>query len=91
MAFIEMISFAAIVFLSVYSYTEQMDNNENAWKWDFLKSVVGIFILMFTSEWSGVYNNNPIIKWVLLSFWMVSPLITFYFKTRNVSLKKSFN
>ncbi len=35
MAFIEMISFAAIVFLSVYSYTEQMDNNENAWKWDF--------------------------------------------------------
>jgi alkylglycerol monooxygenase len=91
LSFFDMCSFAAIIYLSVYGYTEQMDNNPKAWQWELIKSAIGVSILGFTTQWEGVCNNNLIIKLLMLTFWLVSPVLTFYLTVKSVSFKKSFN
>lgn len=71
--------YGAFIFLTVYSYTELMDKNLNAWIWEVLKSIAGIAIIMITSDWFGLNAYVPFGSYMLIIILVVSPVIVILF------------
>jgi sterol desaturase/sphingolipid hydroxylase (fatty acid hydroxylase superfamily) len=77
--------YGAFVFLFVYAYTELMDGNQHAWAWEVVKSIVGITLLFQFTHWFGAGNIWGGIPYVLMLYFIASPLIV---KALLLSLKK---
>ncbi|WP_144604029.1 sterol desaturase family protein [Algoriphagus algorifonticola] len=46
--------YGAFVFLTVYSYTELMDRNPNAWVWEVLKVIYAFYFIFTSGDWFGI-------------------------------------
>jgi len=71
--------YGAFIFLTVYSYTELMDKNPNAWIWEVLKSIAGIGIIMTTSDWFGLNTYVPFGSYMLITILVASPVVVILF------------
>ena len=71
--------YGAFIFLTVYSYTELMDKNPNAWIWEVLKSIAGIGIIMTTSDWFGLNTYVPFGSYMLITILFASPVVVILF------------
>lgn len=71
--------YGAFVFLSVYAFTELMDNNTNAWLWELLKNILGAAILINTKDWFGISIYSDWLIYVIAFYLLVSSMISFLF------------
>jgi alkylglycerol monooxygenase len=75
--------YGGFIFLSIYAITELMDRNPFAIAWEIIRSSVGIGILLNQGDWFGVSSWNPIIKFVLGGYFIISIIVTGYFVIRH--------
>ena len=71
--------YGGFTFLYVYAYTELMDGNKYAVIWEMLKSVAGIVIVFYTSDWFGAGFFLPGIKYLLVGYFVLSVIVTAWF------------
>jgi alkylglycerol monooxygenase len=60
--------YGIFIFISVYSYTEQMDLNPRGWLWELFKNSMGLLILITTGDWFSLSNV----------FWFGPHIVGFY-------------
>jgi hypothetical protein len=83
----DMFIYGAFVFLTVYAYTELLDKNRFAWVWELLKNLLGMYVIIQYGDWFGLNNYLPAANIILLSYFVLSTLVTFWLV--NQELKKS--
>lgn len=66
--------YGLFIFLSIYAYTELMDKNSNAFIWEFLRCVLGVFFA-FKSHWFGTDKIHPFVSYLILVFLLTSLLV----------------
>lgn len=70
--------YGLFIFLYVYALTELMDNNQSALWWELLKAVFGVVVVLINKDWFGISQILPYVYLPLLSYFIVSFLITFF-------------
>lgn len=75
--------YGLFIFVFVYSFTELMDGNPNAWAWEILKFGIGIYFIVDTDGWFGLRKIIPIMPYVISAYLVLSLMLTFYFKKEN--------
>lgn len=78
-----MFYYGLFIFVFVYSFTELMDGNPNAWAWEILKFGIGIYFIVDTDGWFGLRKIIPIMPNVISAYLVLSLMLTFYFKKEN--------
>jgi alkylglycerol monooxygenase len=71
--------YGAFVFLFVYAFAELMDRNRYAYIWEILKAAVGMGIIYFTGDWFGISAIQPMMKYILSVYFILSAAISFWF------------
>lgn len=72
------IIYGLFIFLSVYAYTELMDNNPNAIYWEGIKVAFGVAIIYITNDWFGMAAKYPFAFALLKVYFALTIIITFY-------------
>jgi len=74
-----MFVYGAFIFLSVYAYTELMDQNKNAVLWEALKNALAIGWIIRTGDWFGMGTWQSWTIPVLIAYCIVSTLVVAWF------------
>lgn len=82
--------YGGFIFISIYSYTELMDTNDQAYYWEAAKMLYGFGILLYYGDWFGLnrvweYSNLLVIEYLLMSFFT-----TMFFIHKEFDLKYQF-
>lgn len=85
------LGFGAFIFLSVYSYTEFMDKNPNAWIFECLRNGLGIYLFSFSTIWQELVADSPFIKPSLIIYFILATALTFYLSEFNKQPKLNIN
>ncbi|MGE5108002.1 MAG: sterol desaturase family protein [Sphingobacteriales bacterium] len=80
--------YGAFVFITVYAYTELMDRNPYALLWEAGKNAFGVYILYSQSDWFGAKHFLPGITYVLLTYFIISMIVTAYFVFADIKKDK---
>jgi len=75
--------YALFIFLTVYAYTDLMDRNHYAIVWEIIKNLFGIGILYYTGDWFGISQWHWSIKYILLSYFVISTVVTAWFNYQH--------
>lgn len=67
------------IFITVYSYTELMDMNKYAILWETIRLFFGIAVIFYFGDWFGLNSILPSGNYVVLSYFIISFLLNFYF------------
>jgi hypothetical protein len=68
--------YGGFLILQIFAYSELMDGSKQAFGWDLLKLVVGLFILFYFTGWfgaPGIYAS------IVLAYLFLSAGVTYYF------------
>ncbi len=79
-----MFIYGGFVFLTVYAYTELLDKNRFAWVWELLKTGLGSYVILQYGDWFGLSNYIPAVKIILISYFILSTLITGWLVNQQV-------
>ncbi len=82
--------YGAFIFLFVYAFTELMDGNRYAFISGLINAAAGIGILFYTGDWFGISTLHPLIKYVLLVYFLVSAAVTLWFNYSKSEIKNEF-
>ena len=75
--------YGAFIFVSVYSYTELMDERKSSILWEGIRFAFGIGLIFYFGDWFGMNQLFPFANYVILSYLIASMLITIYFVSSN--------
>ena len=75
--------YGAFIFLTVYSYTELMDTRKIAVFWESMRFVFGIGLIFYLSDWFGMNQLVPFASYVMVSYLVLSLIVTIYFVISN--------
>jgi alkylglycerol monooxygenase len=75
----DMFVYGAFTFLSVYAYTELLDQNPNAFIWEGIKNGMGIFLLISDGDWFGASSFFPQVIYLLYFYFVGSFFVCFWF------------
>ncbi|MFV8335893.1 sterol desaturase family protein [Flavobacterium sp. RSP29] len=75
--------YGAFIFLTVYSYTELMDTRKIAAFWESMRFVFGIGLIFYLSDWFGMNQLVPFASYVMVSYLVLSLIVTIYFVISN--------
>lgn len=78
-----MFYYGVFIYVYVYSFTELMDGNPTAWVWELLKTVIGFYFLLNTDGWFGLGNRVSFMPFIVGSYFILSLLMSIYFKKDN--------
>jgi len=84
-----MFIYGAFVFLFVYAFTELMDGNRFAFVWGLISAAVGAGILLYTGDWFGISAFNPLIKYFILIYFMLSAAMSLWFSFNKHGIEKN--
>ena len=71
--------YGAFLFISIYSYTELMDTHKYSLFWEGFRLLFGVLIILNFGDWFGLNSFISFGSYVVLSYLVVSFLMTFYF------------
>jgi hypothetical protein len=71
--------YGGFIFLSVYSLTDLMDRNSSAISFEVIRAGLGIYFIFDQKDWFGASAYLSITQYVLLSYFILSVLITGWF------------
>lgn len=74
-----MFVYGAFIFLSVYAYTELMDQNKNAVLWEALKNALAIAWIIRTGDWFGMAGWQNWTVPALITYFIVSTFVVAWF------------
>lgn len=82
------------IFLTIYSYTELMDQSKFSVYWESLRFIIAIAILIYFGDWFGLNSVFPIGNYLMIVYLLLSLFLSFYFvffefKTKNKILINS--
>ncbi|SFN90570.1 Sterol desaturase/sphingolipid hydroxylase, fatty acid hydroxylase superfamily [Algoriphagus ornithinivorans] len=75
--------YGAFVFLTVYSYTELMDRNPNAWVWEVLKVIYAFYFIFTSGDWFGINEVFPGALTFFIVYLFLSCLLSVWFCLKN--------
>jgi sterol desaturase/sphingolipid hydroxylase (fatty acid hydroxylase superfamily) len=83
--------YGLFVFLTIYSYTELMDESRFSAYWETVRFLFGLGILYYFGDWFGLNSvfaagSSIIIAYLLVSLAMAIYFVTFEFKIKKVTL-----
>lgn len=71
--------YGLFVFVTIYSLTELMDTNPNAYFFELFRVFLGIGILYFYGDWFGLNEEFLVGNYILGMYFIVSFMISYYF------------
>lgn len=71
--------YGLFVFVTIYSLTELMDTNPNAYFFELFRAFLGIGILYFYGDWFGLNEQFLVGNYILGMYFIVSFMISYYF------------
>ena len=83
-----MFVYGGFIFLFVYALTDLMDGNRFSIVWETAKAILGIGILYKTGDWFGGGHLFIWMKYVLLTYFVVSVVVTGWFVAKLNSQQK---
>lgn len=83
--------YGVFIFITVFAYTELMDNNPWAAVFELLKNLFGCYLLWTTGDWFGLGAAFPWALYVLVVYFIFSTIITGWFVFKEWRLKMQGN
>jgi sterol desaturase/sphingolipid hydroxylase (fatty acid hydroxylase superfamily) len=77
--------YGAIVFLSIYAFTELLDRSRYALVWEFLKNGLALGIIYVQKDWFGASAMLPGIRFFLVGYFLLSTAICGWWVYKNQS------
>jgi sterol desaturase/sphingolipid hydroxylase (fatty acid hydroxylase superfamily) len=71
--------YGAFLFITIYSYTELMDTHKYSLFWEGFRLLFGVLIILNFGDWFGLNSFISFGSYLVLSYLVVSFLMTFYF------------
>ncbi len=71
--------YGAFLYLTIFSYSELMDNRPSAFFWEGLRLLFGIAIILRLGDWFGLNSLTTRGNYMILSYLLFSLLVTVYF------------
>ena len=82
--------YGAFIFLFVYAFTELMDGNRFAFIPGLINAAIGVGILFYTGDWFKISTLHPLLKYILLIYFLLSAAVTLWFSYSKVEIKNEF-
>ncbi|MBP8156055.1 MAG: sterol desaturase family protein [Leadbetterella sp.] len=77
--------YGLMIFLNIYAYTEFMDKNSGFLFFELVKNLYGIGIISFTNFWNPLFEQQPLLKPIFLTYFVASSLVSiYYFRSKEV-------
>jgi sterol desaturase/sphingolipid hydroxylase (fatty acid hydroxylase superfamily) len=86
-----MFVYGAFIILSVYAYTELLDNNRNAWVWEAIKNMLGVYVIYQQGDWFGASSFVPAISYVLVVYFVISSVASYWLSGSKSNAVKADN
>jgi len=67
--------YGAIVFLSIYAYTELLDRSRYAIVWEFIKDALALSLIYIQRDWFGISGMLPGAQYLLVAYFILSILM----------------
>ncbi len=83
-----MFGYGAVIFLSIYAYTELLDKSKYAFIWEFLKNGLALGLMYFQKDWFGVSAILPGAPYFLVVYFLFSSVVCAWWVVKN-SLNKT--
>jgi len=80
LAFIEIVNYAIFLAVSIFSYTSLMDRHKISLLAESIKLGLGMFFIFEGSGWFGIDNLLPGGSYIIISYMIISFLLTLYFQ-----------
>ena len=71
--------YGAFIFLTIYSYSELMDKNENSVYWEILRLGFGICIIYSLGDWFGLNQFVAVGNYLVMGYLIISLALSSYF------------
>jgi len=71
--------YGAVIFLSIYAYTELLDKNKLAFVWELAKNILGGYLIWKNGGWFGADALFPIASQLIVAYFIVSTIVTAFF------------
>jgi sterol desaturase/sphingolipid hydroxylase (fatty acid hydroxylase superfamily) len=75
--------YGGFIFLGIYAITDLMDRNSSAIIWETIKNLFGFYLIYSQGDWFGSEKFIPGIKMFILTYFVISSLVTGYFVMRH--------
>ena len=75
--------YGAFIFITVYSYTELMDNKKISILWESIRFIFGVGIILYFGNWFKMDTLFPFATYIVIGYLSLSLLINFYFVNIN--------
>lgn len=75
--------YGGFIFIGIYALTDLMDRNSSAIIWETAKNLFGFYILYQQGDWFGISNHLPVIKTIIIGYFVISTIVTAYFVWRH--------
>ena len=76
--------YGSFIFLTVYSYTELMDNRKISILWESIRFIFGFGLILYFGDWFGVNSLFPFATYIIVGYLFLSLIVTFYFTRSNL-------
>jgi len=77
--------YGAIVFLSIYAYTELLDRSKYAIVWEFIKDAMALSIIYIQRDWFGVSAMLSGAQYLLAAYFILSILMCAWWVYKNLA------
>jgi len=74
--------YGAIIFLTIYAYTELLDKNPHAWIWETIKDLLGLGLIYVQHDWFGLNALLPGGHYAVAAFFILSGVMSVWWSTR---------
>ena len=75
--------YGAFIFVSVYSYTELMDERKFSLFWEGIRFIFGVGIISFFGDWFGMNQLFSFANYIIFGYLTLSFIISIYFVSIN--------
>jgi alkylglycerol monooxygenase len=75
--------YGAIIFLSIYAYTELLDRSKYALVWEILKNALGLSIIYIQKDWFGASALIPGVQYFLITYFIFSTALCTWWVYEN--------
>jgi alkylglycerol monooxygenase len=83
--------YGLFIFITIYSYTELMDKNNYAVVCEGVRYLLAVGIIYFYGDWFGLNDLVPFSTYILLGYFSLSLLISYYFVTIDFKKESQSN
>lgn len=81
--------YGLFIFVTIYSYTELMDTNPNAYFFELYRLLFGLGILFFYGDWFGVNDYLSSGTFIIGFYFLISFIVAYYFSNNEFNELKN--